>query len=104
MFLDCKLNFEELLKTVFKKINKTIGLLYKLLNFLPRNLYLQYINPLSDQTLTMATLFTNSYYVSFHQRLETLQYNAALAITGTNCGTSKGKLYNKLGLESFQNR
>ena len=59
MFLDCKLNFEELLKTVFKKINKTIGLLYKLLNFLPRNLYLQYINPLSDQTLTMATLFTN---------------------------------------------
>ena len=23
---------------------------------------------------------------------------------GANCGTSKGKLYNKLGLESFQNR
>ena len=41
---------------------------------------------------------------SFHQRLESLQYNAALAITGVIRGTSKEKLYNELGLESLQNR
>ena len=41
---------------------------------------------------------------SFHQRLESLQYNAALAITGAIRGTSKEKLYIELRLESLQNR
>ena len=41
---------------------------------------------------------------SFHQRLESLQYNAALAIAGEIRGTSKEKLYNELGLESLQKR
>ena len=36
MFLDCKLYFEEHLKTIVNKINKTIGLLRKFQNFLPR--------------------------------------------------------------------
>ena len=36
MCLDCKLNFEEHLKTTINKIIKTIGLLRKLKNFLPR--------------------------------------------------------------------
>ena len=58
MFLDCKLNFEEHLKTIVNKINKTIGLLRKFQNFLPRNRYLQYINSLSDHILTMVTFVT----------------------------------------------
>ena len=33
---------------------------------------------------------------SFHQRLESLQYNAALAITGAICGISEEKLYTEL--------
>ena len=56
MFLDCKLHFEEHL--IVNKINNTIGLLRKFQNVLPRNRYLQYINPLSDHTLAMVTLFT----------------------------------------------
>ena len=36
MYLDCKLNFEEHLKTIINKIIKTIGLLRKFQNFLPR--------------------------------------------------------------------
>ena len=36
VFLDCKLNFEEHRKTIVNKINKTIGLLRKFQNFLPR--------------------------------------------------------------------
>ena len=52
----------------------------------------------------MVTLFTTKGNTSFHQRLESLQYNAALATTGAICGTSKEKLYNELGLESLQNR
>ena len=58
MFLDCKLNFEEHLKTIVNKINKTISLLRKFQNFYQENCYLQYINPLSDHTLIIVTLFT----------------------------------------------
>ena len=36
MYLDCKLNFEEYLKTIINKIIKTIGFLRKFQNFLPR--------------------------------------------------------------------
>ena len=36
--------------------------------------------------------------------MESLQYNAVLAITGAIRGYSKEKLYNKLGLKSLQNR
>ena len=42
--------------------------------------------------------------MSFHQKLESIQYNACLAITGAMRGTSKEKLYQELGLESLQLR
>ena len=37
-------------------------------------------------------------------KTETVQYNAALAITGAIRGTSKKKLYQELGLESLKDR
>ena len=37
-------------------------------------------------------------------KIESVQYNAALAITGAIRGTSKEKLYQELGLESLKNR
>ena len=40
----------------------------------------------------------------FHQRLQPIQYNAALAITGCTGGTSKKKLYQELDFESLQSR
>ena len=42
--------------------------------------------------------------MSFHQKLESIQYNACLAITGVIQGTSKEKLYQEIGLESLQLR
>ena len=42
--------------------------------------------------------------MSFHQKLESIQYNACLAITGTIRGTLKEKLYQEIGLESLQLR
>ena len=42
--------------------------------------------------------------MSFHHKLESIQYNACLAITGAIRGTSKEKLYQELGLESLQLR
>ena len=37
-------------------------------------------------------------------KIESVQYNAALAITGTIRGTSKEKLYQELGLEPLKDR
>ena len=42
--------------------------------------------------------------MSFHQKLESIQYNACSAITGSIRGTSKEKLYQEIGLESLQLR
>ena len=40
----------------------------------------------------------------FHAKIESIQYNACLAITGAIRGTSREKIYQKLGLESLQLR
>ena len=50
--------------------------------------------PLDDQ----------AYSDSFHQKLESIQYNVALATTGAIRGTSSEKFYQELGLESLQQR
>ena len=42
--------------------------------------------------------------MSFHQKLEFIQYNACFAITGAIRSASKEKLYQELGLESLQLR
>ena len=41
---------------------------------------------------------------SFHQKLESMQYNAPLTVTGAIRGSSREKLYQELGLESLQQR
>ena len=40
----------------------------------------------------------------FSDKIESVQYNATLAINGAIRGTSKEKLYQELGLESLQDR
>ena len=42
--------------------------------------------------------------MSFQQKVESIQYNAAVAITGAIRGTSKEKRFEELGLESLQHR
>ena len=41
---------------------------------------------------------------SFHVKMESIQYNHCLAITGAIRGTSRGKFFQELGLESLQLR
>ena len=38
---------------------------------------------------------------SFYEKLESVQYKPALAITGAIQGTSRDKIYQELGLESL---
>ena len=48
--------------------------------------------------------YDQAYNVSFQQKVESIQYNAAVAITRAIRGTSKEKLFEELRLESLQHR
>ena len=50
------------------------------------------------------TLFDQTYNSSFHEKLESIQYNACLALTGAIRGSSKEKIYQELGFESLRVR
>ena len=81
--LDNRLTFDEHLKNVSNEISKTIGFLRKLQNI-----------PLKPALLTMYKCFIRlhlgygdiiydqAYNLSFHQKPESIEYNAALALTG----------------------
>ena len=103
VILDVKLTFEEHLKNVFNKTNETIGLLKKLSNLLPRQalvtIYKAFIRPHLDYG---DVLYDQAFNNSFHAKMESIQYNACLAITGAIRGTSREKIYQELGLESLQ--
>ena len=80
------------------KISKTIGLLRKLRNLLSRTalitIYKTFIRPHLHYG---DILYDQAYNMSFHQNLESIQYNACLAITGAIRGTSKEKRCQELG-------
>ena len=103
MFLDSKLNFSEHLKPIFQKTNKTIGLLRRLQTLIPRapliTIYKSFIRPQLDYG---DMIYDQTFNMSFQQKMETIQYNAALAITGAIRGSSREKLYQELGLETLQ--
>ena len=105
MFLDSKLNFEEHLKTVVNKIDNTKGLLHKFLNFLPRISLLTIYKSFIRRHLHYGDIiYDQSFNNYIHQRLNSLQFKVALAITDAICGTLKEKLYSEPYLESLQNR
>ena len=105
MFLDSKLNFKEHIQNVLNKVSKTIGLLRKLQKILPRppliTIYKSFIRSHLDYG---DIIYDQAYNVSFHQKIESIQYNAALAITGAIRGTSREKLYHELDFQSFVSR
>ena len=105
MIFDSKLSFHEQLKSVLKKISKTVGLLRKFQGILPRTslitIYKLFAKPHLDYG---DIIYDQTFHESFHQRIESIQYNAAIAITGAIRGTSSKKLYQELGLESLRSR
>ena len=90
---------------ILNKVNKTIWLARKVHNILPRSalliIYKSFVTPHLDYGDIM---HDQAYNASFHQKLELLQYNACLAITGAIRATSREKLYEELGLKSSQLR
>ena len=87
---------------VFLKTNITLGLLQKLQNLLPRfaliTIYKAFVRP---HIMVMSFIIN---LTSFHQKLESIQYNARLAITGAIRCTSKERPYQELNIEPLQLR
>ena len=105
IFLGARLTFEEHLKVITTKVNKTIGLLRKLQKNLPRlvlmTMYKTFVRPHLDYG---DIIYDEAYNETFHQKVESIQCNACLALSGAIRGSSREKLYHELGLESLQRR
>ena len=87
------------------KVNKTIGVLRKLQNILPREPLLTIYKSFVRPHLSYGdAIYDQHYNNSFRQKLESIQYNAAIAITGAIICSSGEKLYEVLGLESLKQR
>ena len=92
--LDSKLDFNEHINTVLSKVNKMIALLRKFQHILPRHslliIYKTFIRPHLDYG---DVVYDQVFNQSFHKKLESVQYDAALATTGAIRGTNTEKLY-----------
>ena len=64
-------------------------------------IYKSFVRPLLDYA---DIIYDKPYNESFKEKLEAVQYNACLAITGAIRGTSRERLFRELGLEILNNR
>ena len=103
--LDKHLNFYKHIAKKIKICNKLIGTI-KLLSFhLPRKslltIYKSFVRPHLDSG---DIIYDNPENGTLINKLEKVQYQSCLAITGAFQGTSRESLYRELGLECLQTR
>ena len=100
-----KINFKQHVDSAISKVNKGISVIRKLRHTLPRNslitIYKVFLRPLIDYGDIIYDQPNND---SFCEKLESIQYKVALAITGAIHGTSRDRIYAELGLESLKDR
>ena len=102
---DSKLNFNADVDQKIKKSNRIIGLIRRLSINLPRNALLTICKSFARLHLDYGDiLYDKPSNENFQNKLEKVQYRACLAITGAIQGTSRTKLYDKLGLHSLIKR
>ena len=77
----------------------------KLNSFLPRSslliIYKAFVRPHIDYG---DVIYDQTFNLSFQMKIESIQYNASLAILGAIRGSYMEKVYQELGLESLQSR
>ena len=115
IILDSKLSFSAHIKSAISKTRKGIGLLKYLSKYLPKHtlneLYKLYVRPHLDYgdviyhiPVKVCEFSQNIILPNLMEKLESVQYSAALAVSGTWRGTSREKLYTELGWESLSSR
>ena len=100
LILDETLTFNDHITSKLTTGNKLTSTLRKLYHYMPRDSLVtickSFIRPHLDY---VDVIFDKPSNATFSNRIESVQYNAALAITGTISGTSQKKLYQELGFE-----
>ena len=115
IILDSKLSFTSHINAVISKCRQGIALLKLLSKYLPRQtlneIYKLYIRPHLDYGDVIYHIpgnicdYSHSVVLTHQmEKLESVQYSAALAVTGAWKGTSHDKLYDELGWESLNFR
>ena len=83
MMLDSNLSYEHHIKSILNKVNKTIGLLCKFQLILSRHSLITIHKTFTRPHLDYSdVIYDRAFNELFHQRLESFQYNAAIAIAG----------------------
>ena len=105
MIVDSNLSYEHHIKSILNNVNKMIDLLRKFQLITPMRsliaIYKTFIRPHQDYG---DVIYNRAFNESFYQRLESIQYNTAIAITGAIRRTSSEKLFQELGLETLKSR
>ena len=87
-----------------KKIVKLWVFYVSFNKFCQGHLFSLYIKLIRSQLDYADIIYYQVYNSAFHDKLESSQYNACVAITGTIRGTSTEKIYQELGLEFLKSR
>ena len=105
LFFDPKLSFDEHIQCISIKTRKIIGLIRKLQPIMPRTalltIYKSFLRPHLDYG---DVIYDRAFNESFQNKLESVQYNATLAITGAIRDSSRENLYQELGFESLKSQ
>ena len=105
LILDEKLNFTQHIVNAISEVNKGISIIKKFRYSLPQKsfitIYKAFLRPVTEYGDIIYDQPQNDF---FSEKLESIQYKAALAITGAIQGTSSDKIYQELGLESLKSR
>ena len=105
LFLDPKLSFDEHIQCILIKTRRIIGLIRKLQPVIPRaallTIYKSFLRPHLDYR---DVIYDRTFNKFFQNKLESVRYNATLAIKEAIRGSSREKLYQELGLESVKSQ
>ena len=102
IIIDEKLNFKEHIDSTILKVNRGIAVIKKLRYSLPRKSLITIYKALLKPVLDYGDIiYDQPHNESVCEKLESIQYKVALAITGAIQGTSRKKIYQELGLESL---
>ena len=105
LVLDKRLVFHHHLNEKISKATKGISLIKRLHRYLPRKsllcIYKSFVRPHLDYA---DVIYDQPHSDRFCNKIESIQYNAALVITGAIKGTCRERLYQELGLESLRER
>ena len=115
LFLDSKSSFAAHIKAVVSKSRKSIDLRKYLSKYLPRHTlneihkiyvrsHLDYGGVIYHIPAKECKFSGNITLPNLMEKLESVQYSPALAVSGTWKGTSRDKLYAELGWESLSSR